>query len=92
MARLSVSYSEDNEVSVAGPSMMGRLGVTMKDLQPCIDSITHQEQRLPAVGERVVEMVRNKKRVLTRIVFLSSKTVKGLHLSWFSAAQLGLLS
>lgn len=92
MTRLSVSYSEDNEVSVAGENMMARMGVTTEDLQPCIDVINHRQNTLAPIGERVVEMVRNKRRILTRIVFVSSKSVVGLHLSWFSAAQLGLLS
>ena len=91
MTRITVSYNLDNQVSVAGETMMARLGVTTADLQTCIDSINHQQQTLTPVGERVVEMVRNKRRILTRIVFVSSKTVIGVHLSWFSAAQLGLL-
>ena len=50
---------------------------------------------LECVGERVVELVRNKKRVITRVVFVSSDSnnnnntpVTGIHLSWYAAALL----
>ena len=52
-------------------------------------------EELELVGERVVELIRNKKRVLTRIVFVSAAgdhndnaPVTGIHLSWYAAALL----
>ena len=61
-------------------------------MQVCIDRVVRDDTGagLALLGERVVELVRNKKRVLTRVVFLST-AVSGLHLSWYAAALLRIL-
>ena len=37
MTRVSLSWSQDNEVTIAGLGMLSRLGLTRKDLQVYID-------------------------------------------------------
>ena len=60
-------------------------------MQVCIDRVVRADTGagLALLGERVVELVRNKKRILTRVVFVSA--VSGLHLSWYAAALLRIL-
>jgi len=100
MTRVSMKWSPENDVTIACDSMMKRLGLTQHDLQACIDTLVNDdtEETMELIGERVVELVRNKKRILTRIVFVkSSKStsdhehkLSGLQLSWFAAALLRL--
>jgi len=99
MTRVSMKWSPENDVTIACDSMMKRLGLTHHDLQKCIDTLVNDdtEETMELIGERVVELVRNKKRILTRIVFVSSKNtsdhehkLSGLQLSWFAAALLKL--
>jgi len=97
MTRVTMNRSDDNELTIAGGNMMNRLGLTRKDLQVCIDHVVRDStgEELELVGERVVELIRNKKRILTRIVFVSSAgdqndnaPVTGIHLSWYAASLL----
>ena len=59
--------------------------------QPCIDRLERDDTgaEVELVGERAVELIRNRKRVLTRIVFTPQHSgVTGILLSWFAARLL----
>ena len=88
MTRLSVSKSDNNDISIAGQAVMRKLGLKNTDLQECIDSVENDVdgESVTVIGERVVEIIRHKKRLLTRIVFTRDERLQGtVLLSWYAA-------
>jgi len=89
MMSVKVTTSDDNLISVGGIDCMRQLGLTREDLQACIDSVkTRGGHQMCLIGERVVAIRGDNKRTLTRVVFITG--VKGLHLSWYIARELGV--
>eukprot|EP00092_Neocalanus_flemingeri_P009968 GFUD01010746.1.p1 GENE.GFUD01010746.1~~GFUD01010746.1.p1 ORF type:complete len:271 (+),score=91.60 GFUD01010746.1:114-926(+) len=87
--RVKAVSDSESTISIAGIDLMKQLGLTRNDLQTCIDTIrTQGEEKLELVGERVLALSGDQMRTLTRVVFVIN--VKGFHLSWFIARELGM--
>lgn len=86
---VKVISDSENTITIAGIDLMKQLGLTRNDLQTCIDTVmTQAKDKMGLVGERVLAFSGDQKRTLTRVVFVPG--VKGLHLSWYMALELGI--
>ena len=86
---VKVLSDSENNITIAGIDLMKQLGLTRNDLQTCIDTIrTGEKENFELVGERVLALSGDQKRTLTRVVFVHG--VKGFHLSWYIARELGI--
>ena len=57
-------------------------------MQPCIEKLVRDDTGagLEVAGERAVELIRSRRRVLTRLVFTPQEAgVSGILLSWIAA-------
>lgn len=87
---VKAAWGGQQAVSVAGCDMLKTFGLGEADLQPCIDRLAVGEEVIASVGEVVVgfRVCPKAALVLNRVVFLQD--VKGLHLAWYTARELGL--
>jgi len=86
---VKVISDSENLITIAGIDLMKQLGLTRNDLQTCIDTLkTCGRLQMGLIGERVLALSGDQKRTLTRVVFVPG--VKGLHLSWYIALELGI--
>jgi len=87
---VKAAWGGQQAVSVAGCDMLRTFGLGEADLQPCIDRLSVGEEVIASVGEVVVGFRVHPAAalVLNRVVFLQG--VRGLHLAWYTARELGL--
>jgi len=86
---VKVVTDTESTLTIAGVDLMKQLGLTRNDVQTCIDTVrTGENEKLELLGERVLAIMRDQKRTLTRVVFVHG--VKGFHLSWYIAMELGI--